>query len=302
MSRNTTLSSCFVAIKHIFPDVPVNGGTFRPISIRVPDGTLLAAEYPSPCGGYLDPMGRVIDVVFGAMSKVIPNKAPAAFFGTIGVCAISGTHPKTGNYFVGVFPYPGGYGASRASDGLINGTPPQSMANFMSLEMSEHRFPLRFDHYRIREDSGGAGWHRGGCGTEYGFTVWSDTTVSVLGDRVDHAPFGVMGGGFAAANQVSFKTGGKTWTPEMRSKHETAPLAPGDSIRAASPGGGGFGNALERDLWAVERDLNRGYISRDTAESTYGVVIGEATPLTAGHTRYKLDAQASAERRLRGSK
>ncbi len=66
MSRNTTISSVFVAIKHIFADVPVNGGTFRPITIHVPDGTLLAAEYPAPCGGYLEPMGRVIDVVFGA--------------------------------------------------------------------------------------------------------------------------------------------------------------------------------------------------------------------------------------------
>lgn len=297
MSRNTTLSSCFVAIKHIFPDVPVNGGTFRPISIHVPDGTLLAAEYPSPCGGYLDPMGRVIDVVFGAMSQALPDKAPAAFFGTIGVVAISGTHPRSRNYFVGVFPYPGGYGASRASDGLINGTPPQSMANFMSIEMSEHRFPIRFDHYRIREDSGGAGWHRGGCGTEYGFTTWSDTTVSVLGDRVDHAPFGVCGGGAAAPNKVEFTTRGKTWIPEMRSKQEKEPLVDGDSIRCASPGGGGFGNPLERDLEAVERDLNRGYISPQTAETAYGAVIAETVALPAGHTRYRLDAKASAERR-----
>ncbi len=302
MSRNTTLSSCYVAIKHIFPDVPVNGGTFRPIHFILPKNTLLSAEYPAPVGGYLDPVGRVIDVVFGAMSKVIPEKAPAAFFGTTGVVTVSGTHPRSKSYFVGVFPYPGGYGATQASDGLINGTPPQSMANFMSLEMSEHRFPLRFDHYRIREDSGGAGWHRGGCGTEYGFTVWADTTVSVLGDRVDHAPFGVAGGGSAAPNKVGFTSGGKNWVPEMRSKHETAPLAPGDSMRAASPGGGGFGKAMERDLAAVERDLNRGYISRATAESTYGAVIAEATPLTANHTRYRLDAEASAARRLQGSK
>lgn len=297
MSRNTTLSSCFVAIKHIFPDVPVNGGTFRPIHIEVPSGTLLAAEYPSPCGGYLEPMGRVIDVVFGALSKALPDKAPAAFFGTIGVVAISGRHPRSGSYFVGVFPYPGGYGATRASDGLINGTPPQSMANFMSLEMSEHRFPIRFDHYRIREDSGGAGWHRGGCGTEYGFTAWSDTTVSVLGDRADFAPFGVCGGGPALANKVELVTGGKTWTPPLRSKLEKEPLANGDAIRAASPGGGGFGNALERDLAAVEQDLNRGYISRAAAEDVYGVVIAEASAPGVGHARYRLDAAASAARR-----
>ncbi len=297
MSRNTTLSSVYVAIKHIFPDVPVNGGTFRPISFNIPAGTMLAAEYPSPCGGYLEPMGRVIDVVFGALSKVLPDKAPAAFFGTIGVVSISGTHPKSGNYFVGVFPYPGGYGATRASDGLINGTPPQSMANFMSLEMSEHRFPIRFDHFRIREDSGGAGWHRGGCGTEYGFTALSDTVVSVLGDRVDFAPFGVNGGGSALASRVEFITNGKTWIPELRSKQEKEPLHAGDSLRAASPGGGGFGLALERDLAMVESDLNRGYVSRSTAEDVYGVVIADAIQGVAGNLRYRLDEMKSAKRR-----
>jgi N-methylhydantoinase B len=297
MSRNTTLSSVFVAIKHIFPDVPVNGGTFRPISIDVPKGSVLAAEYPSPCGGYLDPMGRVIDVVFGAMSKVLPSKAPAAFFGTIGVVSISGTHPRSGDYFVGVFPYPGGYGATRASDGLVNGTPPQSMANFMSLEMSEHRFPIRFDHFRIRENSGGAGWHRGGCGTEYGFTALSETVVSVLGDRVDHAPFGIVGGGSALASRVEFVTGGKTWVPELRSKQEKEPLQAGDALRAASPGGGGYGNALERELAQVERDLNRGYVSRASAESDYGVVVAEEKAIGAGHSSFRLDAAASAQRR-----
>lgn len=297
MSRNTTLSSVYVAIKHIFPDVPVNGGTFRPITFNIPSGTMLAAEYPSPCGGYLEPIGRVIDVVFGAMSKVLPDKAPAAFFGTIGVVSISGTHPRSKNYYVGVFPYPGGYGASKASDGLINGTPPQSMANFMSLEMSEHRFPIRFDHYRIRDDSGGAGWHRGGCGTEYGFTTLSDTIVSVLGDRVDFQPFGVVGGGPALSSVVEFTTRGKSWVPEMRSKQEKEAMSDGDSIRLASPGGGGFGNPLERDLTMVERDLNRGYIGRGTAERSYGVVVAQAVESVGGHTCYRLDEQASVARR-----
>ncbi len=302
MSRNTTLSSCFVAIKHIFPDVPVNGGTFRPISIDVPDGTLLAAEYPSPCGGYLDPMGRVIDVVFGALSKVLPEKAPAAFFGTIGVVAVSGTHPRSRNYFVGVFPYPGGYGATKASDGLVNGTPPQSMANFMSLEMSEHRFPLRFDHFRLREDSGGAGWHRGGCGTEYGFTVWSDMLVSVLGDRVDHAPFGICGGKPAAPNKVELVTGGKAWKPELRSKIEKEGFVAGDALRVGSPGGGGYGDPLKRDIAAVERDLNLGYISAVTAERDYGVVVAQAEKLLEGRIRYQLDVAASTARRARLAK
>jgi N-methylhydantoinase B len=171
------------------------------------------------------------------------------------------------------------------------------MANFMSLEMSEHRFPIRFDYFRLREDSGGAGWHRGGCGTEYGFTAWSECNVSALGDRADHAPFGIVGGGPAAPNKVEFVTHGKSWTPEFRSKQDNVEFVAGDAIRAASPGGGGYGNALERDLAAVELDLNRGYISRATAEQQYGVVIADARPLAAGHTRYQLDASASAARR-----
>ena len=110
---------------------------------------------------------------------------PAAPFGTTGVATVSGRRPGDGGYYVAVCPYPGGYGASRASDGLVNGTPPGSMAKFMSVEMSEHRYPLRFDYLRIREGSGGDGWHRGGYGTAYGITALSDCVVSILGDRVD---------------------------------------------------------------------------------------------------------------------
>ena len=99
-----------------------------------------------------------------------------------------------------------------------------------------------------------------------------------------------------------FRVPGKTWVPELRSKAEKIEFSAGDSFRAASPGGGGYGDPRERDLDAVERDLNRGCISREAAESKYGVIIAEAVPLAAGHTRYRLDAKASAERRQRSSR
>jgi len=298
LSRNTTLSSCYVAMKHIFPEVPVNGGAFRPATFTIPDRTIISAEYPTPVGGYLEVLGRVIAVVFGALGQAIPDRAPAAPFGTIGVCTVGGRHPDSGNFFVGVFPYPGGYGATKASDGLVHGTPPQSMANFVSLEMSEHRYPLRFDHFRIRDDSGGAGWHRGGCGSEYQFTAWSDISTTVLGDQCDHAPFGAAGGGPAKANVVEFRTNGKTWRPEMRSKHEQQTLHDGDGIRLCTPGGGGFGDPLERDASTVEGDLNLGYISRETAERDYGVVIGEVKSL-GERSVYRVDANATAAERAR---
>ena len=298
LAANTTMSSCYVAMKHIFPEVPVNGGAFRPATFTLPAGTILSAEYPTPVGGYLEPLGRVIDVCFGALAQALPDRTPAASFGTIGVCTVGGRHPDSGNFFVGVFPYPGGYGATRASDGLVHGTPPQSMANFVSLEMSEHRYPLRFDYFRLREDSGGAGWHRGGCGSEYRFTAWADCVTTVLGDRVDYPPFGVAGGKSAAPNKVEFHTQGRSWVPEMRSKYENQALHAGDGLQASSPGGGGLGDPLDRDPVAVEQDLNLGYVSRDTAERDYGVVIASAEAL-GDRTRYRVDAAATSTERAR---
>ncbi len=278
ISDSTTCSMCLVALKHIFPDVPVNGGAFRPARFTIPQPSILAAAYPSPVGGTTDVTQRVVDVVFGALVQAIPDLVPAAPFGTTGVATVSGRRPDSGAYYVAVYPYPGGYGASRVSDGLVNGTPPGSMAKFMSVEMSEHRYPVRFDHYAIRDDSGGAGMHRGGCGTAYGITALADCLVTILGDRVDHVPFGVQGGGPAAHNHVALTTGGQSWIPPMRSKVERVPLKPGDSVSLASPGGGGFGDPLTRDLAAVAEDLNAGLISRATAEGAYGVTITSTAP------------------------
>jgi N-methylhydantoinase B len=78
LARNSTVSACYVALKHIFPDVPINGGTFRPATVHVPPKTLLSAEYPSPTSGYLEPIGRVLDVMFGALAQAIPDLVPAA--------------------------------------------------------------------------------------------------------------------------------------------------------------------------------------------------------------------------------
>ncbi len=286
MAETTTRSLCFVALKHLFPDVPVNGGTFRPTDFNVPKGCILAAQYPSPVCGYTDVINRVIDVVFGALAQVIPERTPAAPYGTTGVTTISGRR-EDGRYFVAVYPYPGGYGGSAVSDGLVNGTLPSSLAGFMSVEMSEHRYPIRFEHLGIREDSSGAGEHRGGCGTAFAITTLAECSVSVLGDRVDYAPFGVNGGESARTNSVSFNTEGEAWTPPMRSKIEKVPMKPGDTVHLASPGGGGFGSPGQRSLDAVELDLNRGLISRETAESVYGASVEHAESVNE-HTRYRL--------------
>jgi N-methylhydantoinase B len=298
IAESTAKSLCLVALKHIFPDVPVNGGAFRPISFAIPKGSILSAQYPSAVGGTTDVTQRVVDVVFGALAQAIPDKTPAAPFGTTGVATVSGRHPETGKYYVAVYPYPGGYGASAASDGLVNGTPPGSMAKFMSVEVSEHRYPVRFRHLAIREGSGGAGRHRGGCGTSYAIDTLSDAIVSILGDRVDHAPFGVHGGEPAAPNSVRIRVGGRSAAPPMRSKAEKVPLGPGDGIELASPGGGGFGDPLKRDPAEVGADLNAGLIDRTAAERTYGVVIASERSVM-DRPVYAIDAAGTERLRAR---
>ena len=296
ISDTTAKSLCFVALKHIFPEVPVNGGAFRPTRFTIPKGCIFAAEYPSAVGGTTDVIQRVVDVVFGALAQAIPLKTPAAPFGTTGVSTVSGTHPETGKYYIAVYPYPGGYGASHDSDGLINGTPPGSMAKFMSVEMSEHRYPVRFAYLGIRDNSGGPGWRRGGCGTRYGIETLGPALVSILGDRVDHAPFGVEGGGPAAPNSVVLRTNGESWIPPMRSKAEKVAFHKGDSFHLGSPGGGGFGDPLTREIELVEADLNAGLVDLKAAETIYGVVVAHRRKVFDRDV-FRLDPDASAEKR-----
>ena len=298
VSDTTAKSLCFVALKHVFPEVPVNGGAFRPTRFTIPKGCILAAEYPSAVGGTTDVIQRVVDVVFGALAQAIPLKTPAAPFGTTGVSTVSGTHPETGKYYIAVYPYPGGYGGSHVSDGLVNGTPPGSMAKFMSVEMSEHRYPVRFEYLGIRENSGGPGRHRGGCGTRYGIQTLGPALVSILGDRVDHAPFGVEGGGSAAPNSVELHTNGERWIPPMRSKAEKVAFGKGDSFHLGSPGGGGFGDPFTRDIALVEADLNAGLVDPNTVEAIYGAVIGHRREVF-GRGVFELDSDATAETRRR---
>lgn len=296
LSANSTISTCYVALKHIFPDVPINGGTFRPTEVRVPEATVIAARYPSPTSGYLEVANRVLDVMFGALAQAIPDQVPAAPFGTIGVVTVGGVHPEYQRFFVGVFPYPGGYGGTPAGDGLVNGTPPISMANFVALEASEHRYPVIFEYFALRENTGGPGRHRGGDGTTYRIRPWAPLLVSVMGDRRDAVPFGLDGGGSAAPNEVVVHVDGEDRVPPMRTKLAKQRLTDGDWLTVSSPGGGGHGDPLTRPVGEVERDLNLGYITAESAEVDFGVVIAERWTV-GGNARFSLDAEASRVRR-----
>ena len=179
----------------------------------------------------------MIDVVFGALGQAIPERVPGG--AVRHDRRVHGGRPASG--------YRQLLRRRLPLSGRLRRAPMRPTGSCTARRRSrwpiscrsrcrEHRYPLRFDFFRLREDSGGSGWHRGGCGSEYQFTAWADCVTTVLGDQCDYAPFGVAGGGPAAPNVVEFRTGGKTWRPPMRSKQDSQVLHAGDGAACVHAG------------------------------------------------------------------
>jgi N-methylhydantoinase B len=290
LSANTAIAACYIGLKHIFVDVPINGGTFRPFKFHIPEGSCLNARNPKPVSGYLEMVGRVIEVIWGALAQVIPDQVNAACLGTSAILTVSGNHPESNKFFAATYPYPGGYGASKRGDGLMNGPTPQSMARSPGIETSEHRFPLRFYRWSLRPDSGGAGQYRGGCGTRYAFKVLADDCeVTIMADRVDHTPFGISGGRNGGPNEFQLIRNGEAWAPPLKSKAGKVRLNFGDSVELGSPGGGGYGPPELRNWAAIERDLDLGLVTPEAVKEDYGVGV-EIRRLIGGRAYYKVSS------------
>lgn len=289
----TTVSACCIAMKHVFPDLPLNYGFFRPFHFTVPTTTFLHAQEPRPVAGCAAEVSqRIIDVVFGALGQAMPERVPAAAFSTVSNLAIGGIDPLRGPYvfysFIG-----GGYGGSALSDGLTNGCATISLARTQSLEVLEQHYPIRVHQYSVRPDSAGAGRCRGGFGVTLDFELLRGEAVvaSLLGDRGSSPPFGAAGGRPAAVARHVFTLQGKPYLPPHLTKDEGVPLRAGDRVRMETPGGGGYGPPRERDPELVARDVRLGYLSAETARSEYGVALGAAG---------EVEREATAELRRRG--
>ncbi|WMS42584.1 hydantoinase B/oxoprolinase family protein [Acuticoccus sp. MNP-M23] len=272
ISRSTTIAACYVALKHIFTDVPANAGCLRPIDFIITDGSLLGAGPPKPVAGYTETILRLIGVVFGAVAQADPARALGGPFGTINALSLAG-HRDDGSRWVMFSFFGGGLGGSPQSDGLNHANNPISTATIPPVEILEAAYPVLFSQWALRPDSAGAGTHRGGVGAIYEVEVLTDAEVSLLGERGKAAPFGVAGGTEAAKNRFSWASTAGEGTPPMVSKVTGVEVARGGRVRLETPGGGGWGNPLARDPDAVARDVALGFVSAETARETYGVAL-----------------------------
>lgn len=256
----TTLSSVYLAMRHIFPEVPISAGAFTPLEILQPKGTFLDAEYPRPVSGCAAEVSqRIAEAVFAALVEALPHRVTAAPAGTSGNFALGGFDPETGRDFVMYQLSGGGYGGNIDHDGLSNGCSTIGISKAPPVEIMEQNFPVLYHRYALREGSGGAGQHRGGLGLDYEVELRrGNARASFVMDHGRFGPQGALGGADGAVNEVEVWREGVKYIPEHLSKEQDIPLQAGDRVRVKTPGGGGYGPALERDLDLIKEDKRLG--------------------------------------------
>jgi N-methylhydantoinase B len=282
----TTRSSVYLAVKHVFPDVPISAGAFEPLKVLDPDGTFLYARYPRPVSGCAAEVSqRIAEAVFNALTQAIPAELFAAPAGTSGNLAIGGHDPARDRSYVMYLFTGGGYGGSAHSDGISNGCSTIGISKMPPVEVMEQYFPILFDEFAIYEGSGGAGEQRGGFGVNYAIRLRRGAArASMVMDHGRTGPLGALGGADGGVNRVAIETKAGSYQPPHLSKDQDIQLEPGDVVRVSTPGGGGYGDPLRRDPPKVATDVRRGYYTRDQAASLFGVALDAAGEVDGART------------------
>lgn len=273
IALSTTVASVYVALKHIFTDVPANGGVLEPISIVVPETSLLSVKAPKPVGGYTETILRIIDVVFCAIANVVPERVNGCAYGTINALSLAG-HRQDGSRWVMFSFFGGGHGGHPEGDGLNHGNAPISTATIPPAEILEAAYPVMFTQWALRPNSGGPGRHRGGLGAVYEIELLEENAdVFLFGERGKFAPPGVLGGKPAALNRFTYQQDDGEHSPPMVSKMVGIKIKKGQRLRLETPGGGGYGPVEQRDPKAIQRDIELGYVDEAAASRDYGARV-----------------------------
>ena len=268
----TTLSSVYLAMRHIFPDVPISAGAFEPLVVKRPEGTFLDAKYPRPVSGCAAEVSqRIAEAVFAALVQALPDKVTAAPAGSSGNFALGGHDPARDRGYVMYQISGGGYGGSAGGDGLSNGCSAIGISKSPPVEIMEQGFPVLYRHYALREGSGGAGEHRGGFGLSYEIELLrGEARASFVMDHGRVGPLGALGGADGAVNEVTVFRGEEAHVPPHLSKEQDIPLTAGDRVRVGTPGGGGYGDPKKRARALVRRDVDLEYYTAKEAAEKFG--------------------------------
>jgi N-methylhydantoinase B len=263
-----TFSACAYAVKCLIdPDLPVNDGFYRVVTMDAPSGSVTNCTWPAPVVGGWETQTRLVDVIFAALLPAFLERLPAGTKAMMCHAGFGGVDPVTNEYYCFLETFGGGYGGRYASDGPdAVQTHGQNTEN-APVEETELNYPVRVTRLSLVEDSDGAGRFRGGLGLRKDFLFDRPTTFTVLADRTLRGPAGALGGHDGkVAEYVLIRRG-----VEMRlSAKTTLEVEPGDTISYRTCGGGGYGPPEERDPERIARDVREGKVSAERAREVYG--------------------------------
>jgi 5-oxoprolinase (ATP-hydrolysing) len=277
----TSAASCTAILQSICArDVPLNGGTFRPIKVIAPPGTVVNPTFPAPSvAGNTEGQPRIIACILGAMAKAMPGQIGANEGGTACSLLMGGTHPDTGEFWTHYQLEGCGWGGRPDRDGNSSQVCAHaSTIRATPIEVFESRFPLRVLEYSLRPDSGGAGQFRGGLGVRRIFEVTAPSvTLSALLDRVKEGSWGLYRGkrGDPAGlfvkhrGEKRFRTFVEAYGTISPTKFINIRLERGDQLLLHSPGGGGYGDPRKRSDAALRDDIRDRFVTSAGLEA-YG--------------------------------
>ena len=269
-------ASVYYAIRSIVdPSLPSNGGYYRAIHIKSRPGCILGCTEPAACAGRSDTAQRVADMIFGAMSEVVPHQVIAGSNSSITGVYFGGVSPDTGEYYVYMETFGGGSGARFNKDGLSCVQVHMSNTSNLPIESMEVEFPYMVERYELVTDSGGPGKYRGGLSMSKDIRVLGhDSEFTIKADRQKVPPYGLFGGKPGLPGLITIYPD----TDEARtvdSKKSGNLLKANGVLRCQMPGAGGYGNPLERSRELLIKDLEEGYVSPESAMRDYGMTQEE---------------------------
>jgi N-methylhydantoinase B len=221
--------------------LPMNQGVFAPVQVRVPRNSVLNPEPPhAVAGGNVETSMRIVDVLYGALARALPDRIPAASQGTMNNVTFGGTDPHSGKPFAYYETMGGGSGAGPQSDGASGIHCHMSNTLNTPVEALETALPVRLRCYALRRGSGGEGRSRGGDGLVREIEFLARAQVTVLSERRDRGPYGIAGGRSGTPGKNTLLPKGEGAGPDLGGK-ATFVAEPGDVLRIETPGGGGWG-------------------------------------------------------------
>ena len=247
-----TYSSVLYVVRCLVGEhVPANQGCLEPVTILIPEGSLLHPRAPAAvAAGNVETSQRTVDVLFGALAQLAPQRVPAASQGTMNNLTLGGYDAEHDRIFAYYETMGGGMGARPGADGLSGVHVHMSNTRNTPIEALEMELPVRVRRYALRYGSGGSGRYRGGDGLCRELCFLAPATITLLTDRRRHAPYGLQGGEDGATGSNSLEHAG-TVTP-LPGK-VTLDVQTGDILIVCTPGGGGF-LTKEEDFDVCSRD------------------------------------------------